>query len=100
MKTPPPTPPPTPGDNDPVYFPQENPVYIFNNRSAAQAACHTHGFVDLCKKEQLKGHPMCKAGWTSDWEGYWMASASAGCGSAGYNDWGGPAGAFCCGLKV
>jgi hypothetical protein len=28
--------------------------------------------------------------------GYWMDSATAGCGSAGFNDWSGPAGAYCC----
>jgi hypothetical protein len=39
---------------------------------------------------------MCEAGWCSDWEGYWMAAASEGCGGAGFNPHSGKAGAWCC----
>lgn len=89
----PPAPPPTPG---PRYLPDAPDPYIYQTREAALAACTTAGHAGLCGKAALLGHPLCKAGWTSDWKGYWMDTASPGCGHAGYNDWPGPAGAYCC----
>ena len=80
----------------PMYLPALGRPYIYDNRSAAEAACKTGGFSHLCDKKDLFGHALCRAGWTSDWEGYWMATASSGCGGEGYNPWSGPAGAYCC----
>eukprot|EP00041_Stephanoeca_diplocostata_P028039 m.783918 g.783918 ORF g.783918 m.783918 type:complete len:142 (+) comp23295_c0_seq18:1015-1440(+) len=96
--TPPPTPPPTPGNHTPIFFPIKDPVYVYQTRDDALASCKEHGFVGLCIKADLNGHELCKAGWTSDWEGYWMASTVTGCGEAGYNEWHGAAGAYCCEL--
>ena len=69
--------------------------YIFETRKAAAGRCSTLG-MRLCRKAELVGHSMCEAGWCSDWEGYWMAHASKGCGQAGFNQYGGKAGAWCC----
>ena len=69
--------------------------YIFETRKAAAGRCSTLG-MRLFRKAELVGHSMCEAGWCSDWEGYWMAHASKGCGQAGFNQYGGKAGAWCC----
>ena len=69
--------------------------YVYATRHAAAVACAEHG-MGLCRKAELEGHPKCEAGWTSDWEGFWMAVASRGCGSAGFNAHTGVAGAWCC----
>ena len=76
-------------------------VYIYKIRAAAAAACSSTG-RRLCQKAELKGFEKCAYGWTSDWNGYWMASAKKGCGGAGYTPSGyvpfaGPSGAYCCG---
>jgi hypothetical protein len=52
----------------------------------------------LAQAHQLVNHSMCEAGWLSDAEGYWMAKATAGCGGAGFSQWSGDAGAYCCPL--
>eukprot|EP01043_Picozoa_sp_COSAG02_P074337 COSAG02_NODE_14843_length_1230_cov_1.435897_2_plen_354_part_01 len=81
----------------PVFLPSTGASrYIYSSRAAASKACEHVGKV-LCSKGELLNYSMCEAGWCSDWEGYWMGSpCPAGCGSAGYNDWSGPAGAYCC----
>ena len=89
----PPAPPPPPPD---PQMPHYLAGYVYTNRDAAAKACTHAGFKQLCAKAELQNHPRCSAGWCSDFEGYWMGQASAGCGSAGYNTWSGPAGAYCC----
>ena len=89
----PPLPPPPPPDpHTPFYI----GGYIFDTRVAAAAACTKHGFPGLCRKQELVGHSNCVGGWCADWEGWWMAEAATGCGSAGFNYQSGPAGAYCC----
>jgi hypothetical protein len=67
-------------------------------RVQALAACNKMptGSRKLCKKMELVNHSSCAAGWCEDFEGWWMATAAKGCGTAGFNSWTGPAGAFCC----
>ena len=67
----------------------------FKTRLAAAAACAS-AKQQLCTKAELAGHSGCEVGWAADFEGYWMATASKGCGRAGYNGHGGAAGAWCC----
>lgn len=69
--------------------------YVYRTRQAAATACSGRG-MSLCRKAELVGHSMCEAGWTADWEGYWMTTASKGCGRKGFNPHQGPAGAWCC----
>ena len=65
-------------------------------RSEAAAKCSAD-HMQLCRKEELVGHPKCEAGWASDFEGYWNAKSSKGCGAAGFHSWSGKgAGAWCC----
>ncbi len=72
-------------------------MYIYDNRSAAAAACNSQLGLPLCSKAQLLGYSSCAYGWCSDYQGYWMSSAVPGCGNAGYNDGSGqPSGAYCC----
>jgi hypothetical protein len=97
--SPPPSPPPTPGAHDPMLLPLRPPLYIYGSRTAAASACTASGYVGLCLKADLASHSQCDAGWASDFEGYWMAETTAGCGSKGYNTWSGPAGAWCCGVR-
>lgn len=85
------------------YEPQggHQPTYRYGTREAAQAACADAGWPRLCRKDELEGFSHCAFGWTSDWNGYWMAAAAKGCGGAGYNPASGShegaAGAYCCG---
>jgi hypothetical protein len=81
-----------------VFLPLSAPLYVYRTRQEAASACSTGGYTRLFSKAELAGHAKCDAGWTSDWEGYWMEKASAGCGSTVYNDWSGDAGAYCCGV--
>eukprot|EP00040_Diaphanoeca_grandis_P037908 m.251329 g.251329 ORF g.251329 m.251329 type:complete len:457 (+) comp33893_c2_seq14:72-1442(+) len=78
------------------FLPRSAPDYIYDNRSSAEAACVAANYSRLCTKAEIKGYTKCAFGWCSDYEGYWMDTAMPGCGSAGYNDHTGPAGAFCC----
>ena len=83
------------------YIPGTPHPYIYTSRDQAAAACSSEGYTRLCTKAELKDHTRCAYGWTSDWNGYWMAGAEKGCGNADYNpsvgSHKGPAGAFCCG---
>lgn len=71
--------------------------YVFASRAAAEEGCRQKGFPRLCAKAEIAGFSHCAGGWCSDWEGYWMSKARAGCGVAGYNSFQGLAGAYCCG---
>lgn len=57
----------------------------YETRAAAASAFKAAGNFGLGAKADLRGHPLCKAGWTSDWKGYWMAVAAPRCGGAGNN---------------
>ena len=88
-----------------AYEPAGSHPYIYTTRAQAAAACAADGDRRLCSKAELKGFERCAYGWTSDWNGYWMASAKKGCENAGFNPNGttphqGPAGAYCCGGDV
>jgi hypothetical protein len=81
---------------EPLFIPPSGASrYIYSTRQEAAAGCRNLSKV-LCSAAQLKGHSECEAGWLKDSEGYWMAKSTAGCGSAGFNAWSGPAGAYCC----
>ncbi|GBG29882.1 Versican core protein [Hondaea fermentalgiana] len=70
--------------------------YKYATRESAQQACNEYG-RKLCRKAQVKGYSHCAAGWMSDYNGYYMAETTAGCGIAGFNNWGtGTSGAYCC----
>ena len=83
------------------FQPSSGHPYIYNTRAGARSACVQAGYDRLCHKTELRGYTHCAFGWTSDWKGYWMQTAVAGCGGAGFNPRGnythpGPAGAYCC----
>ena len=82
------------------FVPKSAAPYQYNTREAAQAACVTRdgqGFA--AGKRRL--YP-CAFGWTSDWNGYWMATAAkvaaAQAVSGGEHE--GAAGAYCCGGRT
>eukprot|EP00041_Stephanoeca_diplocostata_P042407 m.10871 g.10871 ORF g.10871 m.10871 type:complete len:481 (+) comp7992_c0_seq1:260-1702(+) len=78
------------------YLPTSSPSYVYENRTAAAAACAAANFSRLCTKQEIHGFDHCAKGWCSDFEGYWMTKSQPGCGSAGYNAGVGAAGAYCC----
>jgi hypothetical protein len=77
----------------------------YDTRTEAAAKCQAEG-MQLCKKAELAGHSVrtgrclveltlvlcgcdvmrrmhlqgCESGWCADWEGFWMATTSKGCG--------------------
>lgn len=80
-----------------LYLPRHAPDYVFTTREAAAAACAAEpGAPPLCTVAELAGYDHCAGGWLADGEGYWMAEAKAGCGHPGFNNFSGPAGAYCC----
>eukprot|EP01052_Picozoa_sp_SAG31_P022207 SAG31_NODE_1755_length_7344_cov_7.207039_5_plen_213_part_00 len=76
-------------------FCSDSSGHPYATRAQASAKCASE-HLRLCRKAELKGHSKCEAGWCVDWEGYWMATASKGCGHAGFNSHAGAAGAWCC----
>ena len=96
-----PSPAPPPPSGPPIYLPAAcrsvADCYVYTTPDAAMAACRAAGHARLCTKAELTGHSKCAAGWLSDEEGYWMSAASPGCpGGAGFVEWRGYAGAYCC----
>eukprot|EP00435_Cladocopium_sp_Y103_P042813 s77_g11.t3 len=75
--------------------------YVYKTRKAAKKACKAAGYHGLCSKSQGSGFHKCKAGWYSDYKGYWMSEGKKGCGKGrGWRKWSSKhkAGAYCCNL--
>ena len=92
----PPLPPPFPSTAVALWTLRLRGVAVRGCRAEAAANC-AESHEELCRKSDLAGYSGCEVGWCSDFEGYWMAHGSAGCGHAGYNERVNmTAGAWCC----